>query len=145
MYTIGQVSTMTGVPVSTLRYYDKEGLFPGLERRSGIRRFGDRELEALRVIDCLKKSGLEIRDIKQFMAWCEEGPSTYSQRKELFEARREAVKAEMEKLQKTLDMVQFKCWYYETALQEGNEDGLVTMLPDGLPPEVQKWYDNAHT
>ena len=145
MYTIGQVSTMTGVPVSTLRYYDKEGLFPGLERRSGIRRFGDRELEALRVIDCLKKSGLEIRDIKQFMAWCEEGPSTYSQRKELFEARREAVKAEMEKLQKTLDMVQFKCWYYETALREGNEDGLAAMLPDGLPPEVQKWYDNAHT
>ena len=145
MYTIGQVSTMTGVPVSTLRYYDKEGLFPGLERRSGIRRFGDRELEALRVIDCLKKSGLEIRDIKQFMAWCEEGPSTYSQRKELFEARREAVKAEMEKLQKTLDMVQFKCWYYETALREGNEDGLSAMLPDGLPPEVQKWYDNAHT
>ena len=145
MYTIGQVSTITGVPVSTLRYYDKEGLFPGLERRSGIRRFGDRELEALRVIDCLKKSGLEIRDIKQFMAWCEEGPSTYSQRKELFEARREAVKAEMEKLQKTLDMVQFKCWYYETALQEGNEDGLSAMLPDGLPPEVQKWYDNAHT
>ena len=145
MYTIGQVSTMTGVPVSTLRYYDKEGLFPGLERRSGIRRFGERELEALRVIDCLKKSGLEIRDIKQFMAWCEEGPSTYSQRKELFEARREAVKAEMEKLQKTLDMVQFKCWYYETALREGNEDGLSAMLPDGLPPEVQKWYDNAHT
>ena len=145
MYTIGQVSTMTGVPVSTLRYYDKEGLFPGLERRSGIRRFGDRELEALRVIDCLKKSGLEIRDIKQFMAWCEEGPSTYSQRKELFEARREAVKAEMEKLQKTLDMVQFKCWYYETALRDGNEDGLAAMLPDGLPPEVQKWYDNAHT
>ena len=145
MYTIGQVSTMTGVPVSTLRYYDKEGLFPGLERRSGIRRFGDRELEALRVIDCLKKSGLEIRDIKQFMAWCEEGPSTYSQRKELFEARREAVKAEMEKLQKTLDMVQFKCWYYETALREGNEDALAAMLPDGLPPEVQKWYDNAHT
>ena len=145
MYTIGQVSTITGVPVSTLRYYDKEGLFPGLERRSGIRRFGDRELEALRVIDCLKKSGLEIRDIKQFMAWCEEGPSTYSQRKELFEARREAVKAEMEKLQKTLDMVQFKCWYYETALREGNEDGLSAMLPDGLPPEVQKWYDNAHT
>ena len=145
MYTIGQVSELTGLPVSTLRYYDKEGLFPGLARSSGIRKFGERELEALRVIDCLKKSGLEIRDIKQFMAWCEEGPSTYPQRKELFEARREAVKAEMEKLQKTLDMVRFKCWYYETALRDGNEDGLAALLPDGLPPEVQKWYDNAHT
>lgn len=56
MYTIGQVAEMFGLPVSTLRYYDKQGLFPGLERTSGIRRFGDTELEALRVIECLKKA-----------------------------------------------------------------------------------------
>ena len=67
MYTIGQVSEMFGLPVSTLRYYDKEGLFPNMKRESGIRKFDDREIEALRVIECLKKSGLEIRDIKQFM------------------------------------------------------------------------------
>ena len=145
MYTIGQVSALTGLPVSTLRYYDKEGLFPQLERSAGIRRFGDRELEALRVIECLKRSGLEIRDIKQFMAWCMEGPSTYADRKRLFEARRESVEAEMVRLRKTLDMLKFKCWYYETALRDGNEDGLAAMLPDRLPPEVQKWYDNAHT
>ena len=66
MYTIGQVSEMFDLPVSTLRYYDKEGLFPGIRRDSGIRKFGEKELEALRVIECLKKSGLEIRDIKQF-------------------------------------------------------------------------------
>ena len=144
MYTIGQVSALTGLPVSTLRYYDKEGLFPQLERSSGIRRFGDRELEALRVIECLKRSGLEIRDIKQFMAWCMEGPSTYADRKQLFEARRTSVEAEMVQLQKTLDMLKFKCWYYETAIQDGSEDRLSAMLPDGLPPEVRKWYDNAH-
>ena len=38
MYTIGQVSKMFGLPISTLRYYDKEGLFPDMERSSGIRR-----------------------------------------------------------------------------------------------------------
>ena len=67
MYTIGQVSERTGLPISTLRYYDKEGLFPHMERVSGARRFSERELEALRVIECLKASGLEIRDIRQFM------------------------------------------------------------------------------
>lgn len=67
MYTIGQVAEMFGLPVSTLRYYDKQGLFPGLERTSGIRRFGDAELEALRVIECLKKAGMEIKDIRLFM------------------------------------------------------------------------------
>ena len=63
MYTIGQVSEMFGLPISTLRYYDKQGLFPEMERVSGIRKFSDTELEALRVIECLKKSGLEIKDI----------------------------------------------------------------------------------
>ena len=77
MYTIGQVAEMFGLPASTLRYYDKQGLFPGLERTSGIRRFGDTELEALRVIECLKKAGMEIKDIRLFMEWCAEGPSTY--------------------------------------------------------------------
>ena len=67
MYTIGQVSEMFELPISTLRYYDKQGLFPQMERTSGIRKFSDREIEALRVIECLKKSGLEIKDIKQFM------------------------------------------------------------------------------
>ena len=77
MYTIGQVAEMFDLPVSTLRYYDKQGLFPGLERTSGIRQFGDAELEALRVIECLKKAGMEIKDIRLFMEWCAEGPSTY--------------------------------------------------------------------
>ena len=53
-------------PSPTLRYYDKEGLFPNLKRESGIRKFNDHELEALRMIECLKASGLEIKDIKQF-------------------------------------------------------------------------------
>ena len=58
MYTIGQVAEMFHLPISTLRYYDKEGLFPNLERKAGIRRFSEQELEALRVIECLKKAGL---------------------------------------------------------------------------------------
>ena len=85
MYTIGQVAEMFGLPASTLRYYDKQGLFPGLERASGIRRFSDTELEALRVIECLKKAGMEIKDIRLFMEWCAEGPSTYPKRKAMFE------------------------------------------------------------
>ena len=144
MYTIGQVSEMFNLPISTLRYYDKEGLFPGMERQSGIRKFSERELEVLRVIECLKKSGLEIKDIKQFMAWCVEGASTYSNRKELFETRKAIVEAEMVKLQKTLDMLNFKCLYYDTAIHDGNEERLNEMLPDKLPPDIQKLYDNAH-
>ena len=85
MYTIGQVAKLVHLPISTIRYYDKEGLFPTLERTSGIRKFSEKELEALRMIECLKKSGLKIKD-----------------------------------------MIQFKCWYYEQALADGNEDRLKT-------------------
>ena len=84
MYTIGQVSERFHIPISTLRYYDKEGLFPEIQRTSGIRRFGEKEIDALRVIECLKKSGLEIKDIKQFMNWCIQGSETFPQRLNLF-------------------------------------------------------------
>ena len=112
MYTIGQVAEMFGVPVSTLRYYDKEGLFPEMRRVSGIRQFSEKEIEALRVIECLKKSGLEIRDIKQFMQWCTQGSKTYAQRRELFEKQRGQVESEIQRLGRVLDMLKFKCWYY---------------------------------
>ena len=67
MYTIGQVSEMFDLPVSTLRYYDKEGLFPELNRTSGIRQFSENEIEALRVIECLKKTGLQKKEINKFI------------------------------------------------------------------------------
>ena len=144
MYTIGQVSEMFDIPVSTLRYYDKQGLFPHIERTSGIRRFGDSELEALKLIECLKRSGLEIREIRQFMEWVAEGPSTYPQRKELIERTRERVEQEQASLQRALDMLTFKSWYYEQAIADGNEDRVKSMIPDSLPPKILTAYKSSH-
>lgn len=144
MYTIGQVSEMYGLPVSTLRYYDKQGLFPGMQRTSGIRRFGDREIGTLRIIECLKRTGLELKDIKQFIDWCEQGPSTYEQRRELFVKQKAIVEAEISSMNKVLDMLKFKCWFYEQALQDGSDERIRRMLPNQLPEEIQQAYDNAH-
>lgn len=144
MYTIGQISSMFNIPVSTLRYYDKEGLFPDIQRNSGIRKFTDKEIETLHVIECLKKSGLEIKNIKQFMKWCSQGRETYGQRHSLFLKQKEAVEAEIQRLQKALDMIRFKCWYYEQAIKDQNEDRLNEMLPDRLPEEIQLLYNRAH-
>lgn len=144
MYTIGQVSEMFGLPTSTLRYYDKQGLFPGLERTSGIRQFGNTELEALRVIECLKKAGMEIKDIRLFMEWCAEGPSTYPQRKAMFEDRKAHMESEIANMNRALDMLKFKCWYYEQLNQGDNEAELKALIPDGLPAEIKEAYENAH-
>lgn len=145
MYTIGQVAEMFHLPISTLRYYDKEGLFPNLERKGNIRQFSDTELEAIRVIECLKKSGLEIKEIKQFFKWVSEGSSTYANRKNLFEFRKTAVEEEIKALEKTLAMLKFKCWYYEKALADGNENKLKEMIPNKLPAGIQQLYDKAHS
>lgn len=144
MYLIGQVSEMFGLPISTLRYYDKQGLFPKMERVSGIRRFGDSEIETLRVIECLKKAGMEIKYIKRFMDWCVEGPSTYSQRLAMFEAQKAHVEAEIERMNRTLDMLKFKCWYYSQAIRDGNEDSIPSLIPDLLPHDIRKAYENSH-
>ena len=144
MYSIGQVSAMTNLPISTLRYYDKEGFFPNLEKQSGIRRFSQAELDAIRMIECLKRSGLEIKDIRQFMIWCAEGPSTYPQRKVMFEERKAHMESEIAHMNRALDMLKFKCWYYEKAMEDGNEDEIHAMLPDKLPADIQALYDNSH-
>lgn len=144
LYTIGQVSQMFHLPVSTLRYYDKEGLFPHMQRSSGIRMFSDAELEALRVIDCLKKSGMEIKDIKQFMQWCVEGPATYPLRHEMFLRQRQTVEAQIRHLEKVLDMIRFKCWYYETAMRQGNEENLADPEAGIMPEAIQAAYEHAH-
>ena len=144
MYTIGEVSKMFNLPVSTLRYYDKEGLFPNLKRTSGIRRFSSTEIDALHVIECLKSTGMEIKNIKLFMQWCEEGPTPYEKRRELFETRKEVLEKELKELQKNMAMIKFKCWYYEQALKEGNEENIKKMLPDKLPDDIQILYNLSH-
>lgn len=145
MYTIGQVSEMFRLPISTLRYYDKQGLFPELSRSSGIRQFSDKELETLRVIECLKRSGLEIKEIRQFMLWCKEGPGTYAARKEFMEQQRTQVEAEIARMNRVLDMLKFKCFYYAQALRYGNEDGIKSMIPEGLPEDIRAAWENAHS
>lgn len=143
-YSIGEVSRMFGLPQSTLRYYDKEGLLPHIQRQgAGIRRFDEQAIEALRVIECLKKSGMEIKNIRQFMVWCEEGASTYQQRLELFQQRRAEVEQELARLKKTLAMIDFKCWYYTQALATGSED-FTAAIPEGLPEEIRALYDATH-
>ncbi len=144
MYTIGQVAELFDLPISTLRYYDKQGLFPHLERESGIRKFSDNEIGALRMIECLKKSGLEIKDIKLFMDWCVEGASTYADRLELIQKQKEHTEAEIRQMSKALDMLKYKCWYYSQALKDGSEDTAKALTPDGLPEDIRIAYNNSH-
>lgn len=73
-YTIKEVSEMTGLSISTLRYYDKMGLLPLLERKqSGYRNFTDGDIEMLKIIDSFKKAGLRSRICGVIFHWCSRG------------------------------------------------------------------------
>ena len=71
-YTIKEASDITGIPATTLRYYDKEGILPFLERKeSGHRMFSEQDLSMLRIIECLKCTGMSIKDIRQYAMWAQ--------------------------------------------------------------------------
>ena len=139
-YSIGEVASMFHIPASTLRYYDREGLFPNVKRSNGgIRVFSEVEVETLKVIECLKSTGMEIKDIKLFLDWCVEGDNTLLKRRDMFYERRKIVEKQMEAMQKTMEMIQYKCWYYETALAAGTEEAPRSLCMDDLPEDVKKW------
>lgn len=144
MYSIGEISKMFQLPISTLCYYDKEGLFPHLKRVNGVRQFSESEIETLRVIDCLKKSGLEIKEIKEYMSLCSLGNTTLKQRKEIFEKQKEEVLQEMEKLQKVLSMLNYKCWYYDQAIEKNDEAYVQALSFNQFPPQIQQYYKHSH-
>ncbi len=120
LYTVGEIAQKLHVAPSTIRYYDKEGLLPFVERSSGgIRMFKDSDFEWLSIIDCLKKAGVPIKDIKNFIDWCMEGDSTIEKRLDLIEERRQSVLLQLKQMDHTLQILDYKKWYYETAKAAG--------------------------
>lgn len=84
IYTVGEMAQKLGVPASTLRYYDKEGLLPFVERSSGgIRMFRENDFEWLQVIRCMKKAGMSIKDIRQYIELAMQGDDTIDTRLEV--------------------------------------------------------------
>jgi DNA-binding transcriptional MerR regulator len=122
-YSISEVAKELNLTVYTLRYYDKEGLMPFVERTpSGTRLFKESDIGALKVIECLKATGMPIKEIKNFIDWCSDGDSTLQQRYDMFIERKAIVEAQMEELKKTMGLIEHKCSYYKTALDAGTED-----------------------
>ncbi|OWR26548.1 MerR family transcriptional regulator [Saccharibacillus sp. O23] len=121
-YTIGEAAKVLNLTPYTLRYYDKEGLLPFVERTDGgTRVFKESDLEALRIIECLKMTGMPIKEIKTFIEWCSEGDATLRQRFDMFQERKAAVEAQMRELTETMRVIEHKCSYYQTALDAGTE------------------------
>lgn len=125
-YSIGDVVKKTGLSAHTLRYYEKEGLLPFVQRNSsGIRVYTEIELQWLTMIECLKQSGLQIKEIAQYIQWFNEGDSTLPERLEMFRKRKELIEQEIKSLKRVLNKITFKTILYEKALAAGSLDAVI--------------------
>lgn len=121
--TISQVAKECGLSAHTLRYYDKEGLLPFVDRSpSGMRQFKESDFEWLMIINCLKDTGMQIKDIKVFIDWCLEGDKTIEQRYRMFVEQKKKLEEQLKILSKHMEKIDYKIWYYRTALDAGTLD-----------------------
>lgn len=138
VYTVGEMAKLLGVTASTLRYYDKEGLLPFVERSSGgIRMFRESDIEWLRVIECMKKAGMSIKDIRQYIELALKGDDTIELRLMMFRRQKEVLQQKMAEMQHTMAMVEYKCWYYETAKAAGTVEVPQNMKESDVPKQFQ--------
>ena len=137
-YTIGEMARKLNVAPSTLRYYDKEGLLPFVERSSGgIRMFKDEDMEWLRLLGCLKKAGMPLKEIRSFMDWSRQGDATIDRRLDLLEKQRQSVLEQQKQLEDTLLMLDYKRWYYQTAQEAGTCGIHDTLSPEQIPEQFR--------
>lgn len=121
-YTISQAAEKAGISVYTLRYYDKEGLMPFLDKlEDGTRVFKDSDFAWLRTITCLKDTGMSIKEIREFVGLCMGGDRTLKERLFIIRRHQEQFERQMEQMERHRKTIQWKVRYYETAVEAGTE------------------------
>jgi DNA-binding transcriptional MerR regulator len=144
-YTIGEMANLLGVAPSTLRYYDKEGLLPFVERtEGGIRMFSEKDFASLSIINCLKQTGMSIKDIKSFMDMVARGDESIDDRLQLFVKQKTELEKQLQELEKTLEIINYKCWYYETAKKAGSTAYVDSLKNDEIPEKYAKIRDKMN-
>ncbi len=121
-YTIKQVSKITGLSASTLRYYESEQLLHPVRRNeTGRRVYDEKALNTLSIITCLKKTGMPIRQIRIFIALCGAGDQTLQERYQMILAHKESVEERIAGLQHEMEHINYKVAYYRAACEAGTE------------------------
>ncbi|MBB1079218.1 MerR family transcriptional regulator [Limosilactobacillus sp. STM2_1] len=129
VYSIGEVSKITGLPSSTIRYYDSLDFLPYLQKsRQGIRKFTQKDIDTIRVVECLKQSGLTLKEIQHYTHLVAQGDSSIVDRQQLFHAIRQRLLNKMNDLQKTLKILDYKCMYYDQAAKDGTEKNVLESM-----------------
>ncbi|WP_326599246.1 MerR family transcriptional regulator [Streptomyces sp. NBC_01803] len=115
-YTISEVSAHTGLSVHTLRWYERIGLMPHIDRsHTGQRRYTNRDLEWLAFVNKLRLTGMAVADMVRYANLVRQGEHTFAERRALLCATRESVLLRVVELQGTLAVLDFKIDFYADA------------------------------
>ena len=114
---IAGVSERYGLSVDTLRYYERIGLIPHINRGgNGIRDYGELDLRRVDFIKCMRGAGLSLEVLIEYMDLVQQGDGTIETRKEILREQRDLVAARIQEMQKTLDLLNHKIQVYEKAI-----------------------------
>ncbi|MFG2558084.1 MerR family transcriptional regulator [Streptomyces sp. NPDC048496] len=115
-YTISEVAAFTGLTAHTLRWYERIGLMPHVDRsHTGQRRFTNRDLDWLAFVGKLRLTGMPVADMVRYAELLREGEHTFEERQELLEATRRDVRTRIAELQDTLAVLDHKIDFYASA------------------------------
>lgn len=118
-YSIGEASATYDIPESTLRYYEKKGLLPFIERdEAGRRLFSERQLALLQIVICLKTTNMPISGIRQYMEWVVEGDASIEKRLEMLVNHKKKVTEEIALMNEHLLGIDDKIERYQKQLEE---------------------------
>ena len=129
MYTMMQVCRETNMTYETLKYYCNEGLVPNVKRDSNNRRvFDQRDVKWIQDLVCLKKCGMSIQEMKEYLALCLKGEATISQRQEMLVQKRTALLSSIEELKGCVDYIDWKQEFYDDVLS-GKRPYVSNLIP----------------
>lgn len=118
-YTIKEAAERTKISAHVLRYYEKEGILPRVDRtRSGSRRYSESDLDLISLIICLKKTGMPLREIKTFVQLQNQGPDTLDRRCQILEEQKQSILRHIEEMKKSCEKVEHKLTVYKNLLME---------------------------
>jgi len=114
---INEVSERFNLSQDTLRYYERIGLIQPVNRsQSGIRDYGESDLQRIEFIRCMRRAGLPIETLIEYVSLFQQGDATIDARKEILREQRDLLLARMAEMQKTLDLLNYKISVYESTL-----------------------------
>lgn len=107
--------------------------------------FRESDIEWLRVIGCMKKAGMPLKEIRRYIDLVLKGDVTIDERLDMFMRKREALEARMEELRHTIETVDYKCWYYEAAKTAGTIDAPRDMDDKDVPEKLRRIRDELRS